>query len=103
MLAADPSHPGHFAVMIVNGNAELQVYFTNNSGKTWNPPITAGSVPGGTVVRTDLSYSPKGGLALMWLAASRQDLHCLGPRPCTMGEPPSASRSVSVPPRSLRE
>ena len=67
-LAADPSHPGRFAVMIVNSNAELQVYVTNDFGKSFGPPVLAGSVPGGTVVRPDLSYSPKGELAVMWLA-----------------------------------
>jgi len=67
-LASDPSHPGRFAVMIVNSNAELQVYVTNDYGKSWSAPVSAGNVPGGTVVRPDMSYSPEGDLAVMWLA-----------------------------------
>ena len=53
--------------MIVNTNAELQVHVTNDYGKAWSAPVTAGTVPAGTVVRPDMSYSPRGDLAVMWL------------------------------------
>jgi hypothetical protein len=70
-LAADPSHPGRFAVMTLTaGNSEMQVYVTDDYGKTWKGPVKAGSTPGATIVRPDMNYSPKGELAVMWLAVN---------------------------------
>jgi len=70
-LAADPSHPGRFAVMTLTaGNAEAQVYVTDDSGKTWKGPVRAGGTPGATILRPDMGYSPSGQLALMWLAVN---------------------------------
>jgi hypothetical protein len=72
-LAVDASHPGRFAVMTLSsGNAEIQVYVTEDYGKTWTGPVKAGSVPETTVVRPDMDYSPRGDLAIMWLA-TKQD------------------------------
>jgi len=59
-LAADPSHPGRFAVMsLSDGNVQMQIYVTNDYGKTWKGPINAGSVPGAIIVRPDIGYSRK--------------------------------------------
>jgi hypothetical protein len=68
-LAADPSHPGRFAVMtLAEGNSEMQVLLTDDYGKTWKGPALAGRVPGTTMSKTDIGYSPRGELAVMWLA-----------------------------------
>lgn len=68
-VAADPSHPGRFAVMTTTaGNTEVQVYVTDDYGKTWREPVRAGSVPGATIRKAAMAYSPRGDLALMWLA-----------------------------------
>jgi hypothetical protein len=68
-LSADPSHPGRFAIMtLTQGNAEMQVYLTDDYGKTWKGPVRAGSTPGATILRPDMAYSPRGELAVMWLA-----------------------------------
>jgi len=73
-LAADPSHPGRFAVMTITaGSAEMQVYVTEDYGKTWKGPVRAGSTPGATILRPDMAYSPKGELAVMWLAVNSVD------------------------------
>lgn len=70
-LAADPRHPGRFALMLLTeGNAEMQTYVTDDFGKTWKGPSTAGSVPGTTISKPDIGYSPKGDLAVMWLAVN---------------------------------
>jgi hypothetical protein len=70
-LAADPSHPGRFGVMaLTEGNVEMQMYVTDNYGKTWKGPVKAGSVPGTTISKPDIGYSPRGDLAVMWLAVS---------------------------------
>jgi hypothetical protein len=46
-LAADPSHPGRFAVMtLAGGNGELQVYLTDDYGKTWKGPARAAALRG---------------------------------------------------------
>jgi hypothetical protein len=69
MLAADPSHAGRFAVATtVAAGAEIQVFLTEDFGKTWKAPVHAGGTPGTTVSKPDMAYSPKGDLALMWLA-----------------------------------
>jgi len=68
-LAADPSHPGRFALRTATaGNTEMQVYLTDDYGKTWKGPTLAGRVPGATMTKADMAYSPRGELAVMWLA-----------------------------------
>ena len=68
-LAADPSHPGRFAVMTFSdNNSEMQIRVTDDYGKTWKGPVTAGSVPGTTMRKPDIAYSGQGVLAVMWLA-----------------------------------
>jgi len=70
-LAADASHPGRFALMtMTEGNAEMQVNVTDDYGKTWKGPVKAGSVPGATISKPDIGYSPKGDLAVMWLSVN---------------------------------
>jgi hypothetical protein len=69
-LAADPSHPGRFAVMsLTEGSAQMQIYVSSDYGKTWKGPVLAGSTSGATINRPDIGYSPQGKLAVMWLAA----------------------------------
>jgi len=68
-VAADASHPGRFAVMSSTaGNSEIQMFVTDDYGKTWKGPVHAGGTPGTTIARPDMVYSPRGELALMWLA-----------------------------------
>jgi hypothetical protein len=70
-MAADPSHPGRFAIMtLTTGSAELQMYLTDDYGKTWKGPVKAGATPGATITKPDMAYSPKGELAVMWLAVN---------------------------------
>jgi hypothetical protein len=69
MVAADPSRAGRFAVMILGGDeSELQVFVTQDYGKTWKGPIRAGHTAGARLTKPDITYSPAGKLALMWLA-----------------------------------
>jgi len=68
-LVADQSHPGRFALRkTAAGNTEMRVWVTEDYGKTWKGPAVAASISGATFVRPDMQYSPKGELALMWLA-----------------------------------
>lgn len=77
-LAADPSHPGRFAVMsLTAGNVEMQVCVTDDYGKTWKGPVKAGSVPGAIIVRPDIGYSPKGDLAVMWRSFKPDETYSL--------------------------
>jgi hypothetical protein len=70
-LAADPSRPGRFAVMtLTSGNTEMQVYVTEDYGRIWKGPVQAGHVPGATMTRADMGYSPRGQLAVMWLSVN---------------------------------
>lgn len=73
-VAADPTHPGRFAVMTLGGsNTEMLIQVTDDYGKTWKGPVKAGSVPGTRISKPDISYSPKGELAVMWLAKKPED------------------------------
>jgi hypothetical protein len=70
-VAADPSHAGRFAIMTLTaGNAELQMYQSDDFGKTWKGPVKAGSTPGSTIAKPDMAYSARGELAVMWLAVN---------------------------------
>jgi hypothetical protein len=71
-LAADPSRPGRFAVM-TTAPGEMTVYVTEDYGKTWAGPIKAGGTPGTNLTKADMGYSPRGDLALMWLAVNPGD------------------------------
>jgi hypothetical protein len=71
-VAADPSRPGRFAVMTFDeDNSVMQVQVTEDYGKTWKAPAKAGFVPGTTMTKVDMGYSPKGDLAVMWLAVKK--------------------------------
>jgi hypothetical protein len=68
-VAADPSHPGRFAVMtLAEGDSEMRIHVTDDYGKTWKAPVKAGSVPGTMLIKPDIGYSPKGDLGVIWLA-----------------------------------
>lgn len=70
-LVADASHPGRFAVAIItSGNTEMQMYLTDDFGKSWKGPTKAAGVPGTTISKPDIAYSPRGELAVMWLAVN---------------------------------
>ena len=68
-LAADPSHTGRFAIMsLTEGDAAMQVFVTDDYGKTWSGPVPAGGTPGTSIVKPDIAYSPHGELAVVWMA-----------------------------------
>ena len=70
--AADPSHPGRFAVMTTaQDNSEMQIYITDDYGKTWKGPAKAGNVADGSISKPDIGYAPNGNLAVMWLAVAK--------------------------------
>ena len=69
--AADPSHPGRYALMLLTeGSTEMDIYATSDYGKTWKGPIKAGSVPGATMSKPDIEFAPSGDLGVMWLAVN---------------------------------
>ena len=67
-VAADPTRPGHFAVMQQVGNA-LQVLRTGDGGVSWSTPLAL-SVPDSTVSLPWLDYGPDGDLAAVWKAGN---------------------------------
>ncbi len=68
-LAADPTHPGRFAVMAGDGG-RLLVSVTDDAGATWSPWTTAAFVPGTQPTKPWITYSREGVLGLMWRAIS---------------------------------
>jgi hypothetical protein len=82
-VAADPSHKGRFAVMLLPGNQqagglaglaagknvpqEVQVVTTGDSGRTWSTPATLGNESAEHITnRPWISYGPTGVLAVLW-------------------------------------
>lgn len=61
-VAAGPTQPGRFAVMVPTGD-DLEVYVTNNAGKTWAGP-TAIAAP--NAFKPAISFGSTGILAVMW-------------------------------------
>ena len=108
-LAADASHPGRFAVMtLTSGNSEMQVFLTDDYGKTWKGPTLAGRVPGATMSKPDIGYSPRGELAVMWLAVYPGGTYSAWSAASHDGgskfsEPVQVSHSPSPPRSSIKE
>ena len=82
-VAADPSHKGRFAVLLLPGNQvsgglaglpasknvpqDVQVVTTANSGNTWSTPTTLGNESVQHITnRPWIAYGPTGVLAALW-------------------------------------
>jgi hypothetical protein len=71
MVAADPSRAGRFAVMLPAADESgLLVLVTDDYGITWKGPVRAGGTRGTKTTKPDITYSPRGELALIWLAVN---------------------------------
>lgn len=65
--AADPSHPGRYAVMILDpAQRQLLVYMTHDSGVTWLGPARLAEPGGQTHYDPWIAYGPTGALGAMW-------------------------------------
>ena len=72
--AADPSHPGRFAIMSGQGvtatpatPGEIAVSTTENSGKTWTEPVLiGGQPPAHPEIQPWIAYSPTGVLGVAY-------------------------------------
>ena len=61
-VAADPSRRGRFAVMVPRGS-NLEVYITQDAGKTWTGPSVISAVD---AQRPAISFGANGDLGVMW-------------------------------------
>ncbi|MCZ0997438.1 sialidase family protein [Streptomyces mirabilis] len=61
--AADPSHPGHYAIMALDGSS-VEVSRTTDYGVTWSKPTLIGNDPGRYPFQPWIAYSPDGVLGL---------------------------------------
>ena len=66
-VAADPTHPGRFNVLL-GLNDRLDIAVTNDAGATWSGWTTAAYVPGTQPIKDWITYSSQGVLGLMWRA-----------------------------------
>jgi hypothetical protein len=68
MISADPTKDGRYAIARQAGN-RIVVSITNDSGKTWGPPVVAAEVPPGVRFwHRAMRYSATGDLGMMWKA-----------------------------------
>jgi hypothetical protein len=68
LIAADPSQPGRFAILIPRGDPNtLQVYVTGNAGRTWQGPAV---IPAPLGFMPAMSFSAQATLGVMWRAAT---------------------------------
>jgi hypothetical protein len=69
-VAADPSHRGRFAIMILDDTrTELLVFVTDNFGATWGAPAVLGRGQPGFRDKPAIAYAPDGSLGVMWKSA----------------------------------
>jgi hypothetical protein len=66
-VAADPSKAGHFAVVVpMNGDKDISVYETRDSGKTWTGPAKVAEDATKQHYHFWIAYSPNGVLGIIW-------------------------------------
>jgi hypothetical protein len=71
VLTADPTKPGRYALLMIDGRAKLEwkVIVSEDYGKTWSAPVTAGGTPEAiNYTKAVIEYSREGVLGLMWKA-----------------------------------
>ncbi len=70
-VAADPNNKHNFAVDVIPGSkVALQIYTTDDSGKTWHNPVSLGDISSQHVInRPWIAYSPQGYLGAFWRTA----------------------------------
>jgi hypothetical protein len=74
-VAADPSTPGRYAVMILDASrTQLLVYETTDSGLTWSSPAVLGSEGVHRRDKPAMAYGPTGALGVMWKDVNDSDL-----------------------------
>jgi hypothetical protein len=66
--AADPSQPGHFALLLItNSGRTIEVWTTTDSGATWARRDVADAASGDTFIKPGLGYAPtNGALGAVW-------------------------------------
>ncbi|HEX4654768.1 MAG TPA: sialidase family protein [Mycobacteriales bacterium] len=64
---ADPTHRDHFVVMTNPGDGYLRVYRTDDTGRTWQGPVSVG-IQGLSVVKPWIGFAPNGALGVGWRA-----------------------------------
>lgn len=64
-LAADPVHPGHYAVQTVS-NTAVNVYTTSDSGVTWTGPVAINGPPASRFFQPWIAFSSTGLLGAVW-------------------------------------
>jgi hypothetical protein len=71
LIAVDPSKAGRYALARL-GTSTITVSITQDGGKTWSEPVLAAQTPPGrSIGHRGMKYSPKGDLALFWIAQIR--------------------------------
>ena len=67
--AADPTHPGHFAVLAIQSDGQMLVYRTTDTGRTWSKPSVV-YVQGRSASKPWIVYSDSGVLGVGWRGAT---------------------------------
>jgi hypothetical protein len=69
-VAADPSHAGHYAVMLLDKDrTHLLVFVTHNSGASWSGPAPMGDGQPGFRDKPAIAFAPDGSLGVTWKSA----------------------------------
>ena len=68
-LAADPSRPGRYAIMVLDAQQNaLLVYVTDDDGTHWTGPVRLATPQSQTLYLPAIAYGPTGALGVMWRA-----------------------------------
>lgn len=69
-VAADPSRPGHYAVMLLDKDrTHLLVFVTSDSGATWRGPASLGGGEPGFRDKPAIAFAPDRALGVTWKSA----------------------------------
>ena len=67
IVAADPSHPGRFAVLLTtNSGRNIEVWVTDDIGNNWTRTNVLTAAAGESLIKPWVAYSPNGTLGAVW-------------------------------------
>jgi hypothetical protein len=65
-VAADPSEPGRYAVLVPTTVSSYEVWFTPDSGETWTQALTTTASAGDRLSHSWIAFGPTGAVGVVW-------------------------------------
>lgn len=72
-VAADPSIPARYAVLIPRSSSALEIWVTPDSGSSWTRTLTINAGDGDRLAKPWIAFGPRGTLGISWRAVHRNN------------------------------